>query len=121
MKTRTIVASLAVAGASLAVAGTALAQSSDPTTPPDAAANGARKEFVCSHRDQINDILSQRKALVNSRLALLKEARQAAVDAGASKLVVRIDDRMAKAAHDQERVETRTKKFTTWVGQNCTG
>jgi hypothetical protein len=121
MKTRTIVASLAVAGATLGMVGTALAQSSDPTTPPDAAAKGTRKEFVCSHQDQINDILSQRKALVNSRLALLKEAREAAAGAGASKLVVRVDNRMAKAARDQERVETRTQKFATWVGQNCTG
>jgi hypothetical protein len=121
MKTRTIVASLAAAVTTLGIAGSALAQSSDPSPAPEAAAKDARKEFVCGHQDQIKDLLNQHKELIESRLALLKEARQAAVDAGASKLVVKIDNRIAKAAHNQERVGTRTQKLTAWTSQNCTG
>ena len=78
MKTRTLLAGLGLSVAlTVGVAGTAAAQSALPA--PSPAAQGARKEFVCSHQDQIKDLLSQRKALLGSRLALLKDARQSAV------------------------------------------
>ncbi len=61
--------------------------------------------------------MGQHKALLTSRLALLKDARKAAVDAGADALVARIDNRIAKVTKAQERVETRMQKLTTWAAR----
>ena len=109
MKTRNLLAGLALAGAVTAgVTATAVAQS-DPSPAPttntttpakdaaDPAAKKARTDFVCAHQDQIKDLMNQRKSLISGRLSLLQEARTSASDAGATQLVARIDTRIAKA------------------------
>jgi hypothetical protein len=130
MKTRNVLGGLALAAAlSAGVATAAVAQQSDPptsttsTTTASAPAAGqqVRKEFACAHQDQIRDLQSQHKALLASRLALLKEARQAAVNAHADQVVTKIDDRIAQVVKAQERVENRTQRFTDWVAKSCTG
>ena len=119
MKPRNVLAGLALSAALTAgMAGTAAAQGTPGT---DAPSTGARKEFICSHQDQIRQLMGQHKTLLSSRLALLKDARKSAVDAGADALVVRIDHRIAKVVKAQERVETRMQKLTTWVGKSCAG
>ncbi len=139
MKTRTILGGLALAAAlSAGVATTALAQS-DPSSPPttsstpattpaadaangaDAATKGARKDFGCSHQTQINDLFGQRKALLESRLALEKQARQAAVDAHANAWVVRIDNHIAETVKAQTKAAGRAQRFTDWAAKSCTG
>jgi Spy/CpxP family protein refolding chaperone len=133
MKTRTLLAGLALAGAATAgVTATAVAQS-DPSPAPttsattpvkgaaDPAAKQARTDFVCAHQDQIKDLMSQRKGLISSRLSLLQEARTSASDAGATKLVARIDTRIAKAQAEATKVDGRMEKLTTWAGEHCTG
>jgi hypothetical protein len=124
MRTRTIVATVVAAAALTAgAAGTALAQS-DPSTPTPAAeanAKGIRKDFVCAHQDEIKQLLAERKAVVGTSLNLLKEARQTAVDAGATKKVAQIDKRIAKATKVQERVDNRIEKLPAWVSEHCPG
>ena len=139
MKTRTLIGGLVLAGAITAgAAGTAIAQPSggSPNPPTTAstsapastasdtakgAAKGARKDFVCSHQDQLADLLAQRKSIQASRLTLEKEARQAAVDAHADALVARIDKRIAATTKAQAQVAKRTEKLTSWEAKNCTG
>jgi hypothetical protein len=139
MKTRNVLGGLALAAAlSAGVATASFAQQSDTTTgttgttspasttnptSPNASAAGkqVRKEFACAHQDQIKDLQSQHKALLASRLALLKEARQAAVDAHAAQAVAKIDTRIAEAVKAQGRVESRIGRFTDWAAKNCTG
>ena len=131
MKTRSLLAGLALVGAVTAgVTATAVAQS-DPaptttaTTPAndaaDPAAKKARTDFVCAHQDQIKDLMNQRKSLISGRLSLLQEARTSASDAGATKLVARIDTRIAKAQAEAKKVDGRMEKLTTWAGEHCTG
>jgi len=131
MTTRSLLAGLALVGAVTAgVTATAVAQS-DPaptttaTTPAndaaDPAAKKARTDFVCAHQDQIKDLMNQRKSLISGRLSLLQEARTSASDAGATKLVARIDTRIAKAQAEATKVDGRMEKLTTWVGEHCTG
>jgi hypothetical protein len=136
MKTRTLLAGLALAGAVTAgVTATAVAQSdpspapttttTTPTTPAndaaDPAAKKARTDFVCAHQDQIKDLMNQRKSLISGRLSLLQEARTSANDAGATKLVARIDTRIAKAQAEATKVDGRMEKLTTWAGEHCPG
>ena len=132
MKTRSLLAGLALAGAVTAgVTATAVAQS-DPSPAPtttttpakdaaDPAAQQARTDFVCAHQDQIKDLMNQRKSLISGRLSLLQEARTSASDAGATKLVARIDTRIAKAQAEAKKVDGRMEKLTTWAGEHCTG
>jgi hypothetical protein len=133
MKTRSLLAGLALVGAVTAgVTATAVAQS-DPSPAPtttattpakdaaDPAAKQARTEFVCAHQDQIKDLMNQRKSLISGRLSLLQEARTSASDAGATKLVARIDTRIAKAQAEAKKVDGRMEKLTTWAGEHCTG
>ena len=133
MKTRSLLAGLALVGAVTAgVTATAVAQS-DPAPAPtttastpakdaaDPAATQARTEFVCAHQDQIKDLMNQRKSLISGRLSLLQEARTSAGDAGATKLVARIDTRIAKAQAEAKKVDGRMEKLTTWAGEHCTG
>ena len=96
------------------------------TSPPakdaaDPAAKKARTDFVCAHQDQIKDLMNQRKSLISGRLSLLQEARTSASDAGATKLVARIDTRIAKAQAEAKKVDGRMEKLTTWAGEHCTG
>jgi len=144
MKTRNLLAGAAlVAALSGGVAATALAQSGpspSPTTtaPPTstapsspsssdtgaaAVAAGAqtpRKDFACAHRTEIDNLLSQRKSLLSSRLTLLQQARQSAVSAHADKWVVKIDNHIAQTAKEQSKVAARTQRFTDWAAKNCT-
>jgi flagellin-like hook-associated protein FlgL len=127
MKSRNLIAGLALSAALIAgVAGAAAAQTDPaPTSAPaaatDTAAKGARKEFVCANQDRIKDLMGQHAALLSSRLDLLGDAKQSATDAGADALVAKIDSRIAKVTKAQEQVGTRQQKLTTWVGENCTG
>ena len=124
MKTRSLLAGLALVGAVTAgVTATAVAQS-DPSPAKDAADPAAKKtrtDFVCAHQDQIKDLMSQRKSLIAGRLSLLQEARTSASDAGATTLVARIDTRIAKAQAEAKKVDGRMEKLTTWAGEHCTG
>jgi hypothetical protein len=132
MKTRTLLAGLALAGAVTAgVTATAVAQS-DPSTPPtttagtskdaaDPAAKKARADFVCAHQDEIKGLMGQRQALLSGRLSLLQEARTSANDAGATKLVGRLDQRIAKVQDETKKADARRDKLTTWVGEHCAG
>lgn len=131
MKTRSLLAGLALVGAVTAgVTATAVAQS-DPSPAPttaapakdaaDPAAKKARTDFVCAHQDQIKDLMNQRKSLIAGRLSLLQEARTSAGDAGATNLVARIDTRIAKAQAEAKKVDGRMEKLTTWAGEHCTG
>jgi hypothetical protein len=141
MKTRNVLAGVVLAAAlSGGVAATALAQSGpspSPTTPPPttstassssdsgAAAVAAgtktpRKDFACAHRTEIDNLLSQRKSLLASRLTLLQQARQSAVNAHADKWVVKIDNHIAQTAKAQTKVTSRTERFTDWAAKNCT-
>jgi hypothetical protein len=136
MKSRTLLAGVALAGAVTAgVTATAVAQSDPSPTPPttatapaspskdaaDPAAKKARTDFVCAHQDQIKDLMNQRKSLISGRLSLLQETRISASDAGATKLVARIDTRIAKAQAEATKVDGRMEKLTAWAGEHCTG
>ena len=132
MKTRTLLAGLALAGAVTAgVTATAVAQS-DPSPAPtttagttkdtaDPAAMKARADFVCAHQDEIKGLMGQRQTLLAGRLSLLQEARTSANDAGATKLVARLDQRIAKVEDETKKADARTEKLTTWVGEHCAG
>jgi hypothetical protein len=119
MRTRTVVAAVVAATAITAgAAGTALAQQSDPARPAEP---GPRAEFVCAHQDEIGTLLAQRQSLLGTRLNLLKEARQAATDAGATNKVAQIDRRISRTTEAQTKVKTRIDKLPGWVGEHCSG
>ena len=138
MKTRNVLAGVALAAAlSGGVAATALAQSGPSPTPTTTAPSSSassdtgaaavaagtktpRKDFACAHRTEIDSLLSQRKSLLTSRLALLQQARQAAVNAHADKWVVKIDNHIAQTTKAQTKVASRTERFTDWAAKNCT-
>ena len=140
MKTRNVLAGVVLAAAlSGGVAATALAQSGPspsptttapattaPSSSPDsgaaAVADGTktpRKDFACAHRTEIDSLLSQRKSLLSSRLTLLQQARQSAVNAHADKWVVKIDNHIAQTVKAQSKVASRTQRFTDWAAKNC--
>jgi hypothetical protein len=119
MKTRSLLTGLALAAAVTVGGVTAAGAQTEPTPGPEA--KEARAAFVCANQDRITDLLSRRADLLEDRLALAQDARAAAEEAGATKLVERIDRRIERIGEAQARVETRTGKFTPWVGENCAG
>ena len=128
MKTRTLIAGLALSATTVGGVAAVAAAQSDPspatTTPndaPDPAARQARTEFICGHQEEIKDLLTQRQHLISSRLSLLQEARVAAEQAGASQMVARVDERISRTQTEAKRVDTRLDRLTTWAGQHCAG
>ena len=125
MKTRTTLAAatIVVLGGLGTAVGVASAQSDPtPTTPSSEAPatdGGAKAAFVCANRDQIEKVQADHATLLSDRLALLESAKQAAQDAGKTKVVERIDARETKVKARQAKVAERQQKLADFAAANC--
>ncbi len=127
MKTRTTLAAAAIVvlgGVGTAV-GVASAQSdptpASPSTEAPATSNnaGARTAFVCANLDQIEKVQADHATLLSDRLTLLESAKQAAQDAGNTKLVERIDTREGHVKDRQAKVAERQQKLADFAAAHC--
>jgi hypothetical protein len=125
MKTRTTLAAAAIVvlGGLGTAAGVASAQGDPAPTPPstDAPAKdpGAKGQFVCANLDQIEKVQADHATLLGDRLTLLESAKQAAQDAGKTKLVERIEARETKVKDRQAKVAERQQKLADFAAANC--
>jgi hypothetical protein len=127
MKTPTTlaVATIVVLGGLGTAVGVASAQSDPtPTTTQSSEApattdSGARAAFVCANLDQIEKVQADHATLINDRLTLLESAKQAAQDAGNTKLVERIDTRETKVKDRQTKVAERQQKLADFATAHC--
>jgi hypothetical protein len=127
MKTRTklAAAALVVAGGLGTAAGVASAQS-DPTPPPapttapaTTKAAGARAAFVCANLAQIEKVQADHATSVKDSLALLASAKQAAQQAGKTKVVARIDTRTSRLTTRQAKITARQQKLADFAKAHC--
>lgn len=100
-------------------AGTALAQDDPPPTTSDPTSDRGRGAFVCANLEQIQQLQTDRAALIEDRLLLLQSARTEAEANGNAKVVERIDRRTERAAERQGNVAERQAKLVAFAAENC--
>lgn len=90
----------------------------------DDGAGGGRRHHLtdeqkCNNQDEIAAKAAAAKERIATRVATLTEKRAAAVTAGDTELVARIDKHLARLAKLSDRIDTRLAKFQTWSAENC--
>jgi len=109
--------SIILAGVGLGAAaliGTAGYASAQDTGPP--AGTGARRQFVCAHVAEIQKLQADHLTLVGDQLALLNEAKAAAIQNGNSKAAERIGNRIDRVTQRQGKITDRQHKLTETCG-----
>ena len=80
---------------------------------------GPRAEYICNHQSEISDKLANAETRINERIATLTDRRATAVSAGHTKIVARIDARLARLHKLLDRVTTRATQLPVWVAAHC--
>jgi hypothetical protein len=78
-----------------------------------------RAEYICNHQSEITDRLANAETRINERIATLTERRAQADEAGHTKVVARIDKRLARLNNMLDRVTTRATQLPVWVAAHC--
>ena len=76
-------------------------------------------EQKCNNQDEIAAKAAAAKERIATRVATLTEKRAAAVAAGDTEAVARIDKHLARLAKLSDRIDARLAKFQTWAAENC--
>lgn len=100
---------LTIGGASVALAG----------NNEGGADREAKIAQICADPDAALAKLTQWQSKVSERIAKLTEFRTKATDAGRTKLVAKIDRRIAKLQTVLERITARIDQAPTWIAENC--
>jgi hypothetical protein len=103
------------AGATAFAAGT-----SGSTAKGDGTGTGAKAAFVCAHLDEIEAQQSAHLDLLDGRLHLLQEAKDAATANGNDQAAAKIDQRIARTTARVAKVTARQGKLSTWATAHCT-
>jgi len=94
------------------------------TTTPTAPTNSAVHSKLtpaekCAKQDEIAARVAKAKQRIDDRTAALEARRATAVSKGHTKVVARIDQRLARLQKISARIDARYARYLTWVAANC--
>jgi hypothetical protein len=98
-------------------AGTDTAVPTTPTSQPHHAKLTAAEK--CAKQDEIAARFAKVKQRIADRKAKLEARRATAVAKGNTKIVARIDQRLAHLQQHSDRIDARYARYTKWVAANC--
>lgn len=103
---------LTIGGASVAMAGNGDGSGSK-------AGRDALIAKICENPDAAVAKITQRQTHVTERIAKLTELRTTANDAGHTKVVARLDQRIERLTKVLNRVTSRLDKAPAWIAEHC--
>ena len=102
---------MTIGGASVALAG-----NGDDTPTPD---RQARIAAICDDPDAAIATITQHATRLGERISTLEERRTTAAAEGRTKLVERLDKRVARLQQVLDRVNARLAAAPTWIAEHC--
>jgi hypothetical protein len=111
---------ISVSGAAFAgvLAIGATASAADPVGGTDTVRQD-RAGYICTHQTEIGDRLSNVETRINERITTLTNRRAQAEQAGHTRIVARIDNRLDRLHKLLDRANKRSTQLPVWVAAHC--